>query len=90
MPPYSPMALAGPEHNIRFLERGMRTPTITTFLAIADVMGVDHHIFLDDVIMRMAQLEHGSRPSTCCRPIPFANIRRVFLRFLLAKFCIRS
>jgi transcriptional regulator with XRE-family HTH domain len=49
--------IGGSEINIRTLERGVTAPSLTTFLLIADALGIGAQQLLSEVQSRMATMD---------------------------------
>lgn len=62
------VAIGGSEVAIRRMERGVQTPTVTTFILLANALDVSPAAFLSEIIDRMETLAYSADEELSIKP----------------------
>lgn len=62
------VAIGGSEVAIRRMERGVQTPTVTTFILLANALAISPAAFLSEIIDRMETLAYSADEELSIKP----------------------
>lgn len=62
------VAIGGSEVAIRRMERGVQTPTVTTFILLANALAISPSAFLSEIIDRMETLAYSADEELSIKP----------------------